>query len=448
MRRAEADANEAGNSKGEGEETGMKKGMIMLIVICLLCSMGIAGGETKNQTVVTPQAHFELPAQGRWGFLGEATPTMAVLECGVDYYTMKIVLFTTAAQQFSADAPAKGLDNPLAAQRQFAELYYQNAVNFFPQGKMQPREVLDWGLPDGYGVMARYDENLGVYDFLHNYGWISMNVFVEYRGTDSTLESVSRMVAPIFRSLRMPHEEMRGEEEENGVAFKPFLQGSAAFEVEEDVAIEAVNEWQWKLSNDRYRIYLFICDWNKMPLNVEAMTDGDLQLDNLYGLLMLMKDDAAAALHVVNSSVRVNVDMPDGQPVLLADLSSQAYLAHCYNNIGFMMVAESVDGAMDNAQLLNTCKEIAVSFHPHGTTTKEMAAAAAAEAARAAAVKEYVIITGTSAFIRVGPGTNFDRIRTGLKGEEFVCLGKEGDWFKIDLNGRVAYINDGLSKIK
>ena len=436
----------------------MKRKTALLLAIVLLFSMGMAGRAESNQTIVTHLAQLEIPAGVQAQVQDVEGQPVAMIDYNVDYCSVRIVLYSQAAQQFEAVAKGLGYDDPIAAQREFADMYFQNAFSYYPAAaNKQLRQLTDWDLADGQSVTVRCDPALGVYEFLHHYGWIAMDVYVEYRNTGSSLQSISRMVSPLFRSLRKPYEEMLRGDDNALVAenTKVLRLKNAAFDVAESVAIEKTNDYTWLLSNDRYRIQLFFSNWDEaeaeLGIDLKNVTDGDVQIDNFYALLLMMYDDADTALKTLNSSLRVNVEMPDGEPVIIVDGQKEAIVAHYYPHMGFMMRAEAADEKLDSAQLLNICKEIAVSFRPNGMSTQDLAAErveAARQKAAELAARKYVIITGTNAFIRSGPGTNYPRIRTGLKGEEFIFLGQEGDWFKIEMNGQTAYINKGLSKIK
>lgn len=64
------------------------------------------------------------------------------------------------------------------------------------------------------------------------------------------------------------------------------------------------------------------------------------------------------------------------------------------------------------------------------------------------AVKQYVVITASSANLRAGAGMDTAKLGTALQGETYQLLGEEGNWYEIDFNGQTAYVSKGLSELQ
>lgn len=61
------------------------------------------------------------------------------------------------------------------------------------------------------------------------------------------------------------------------------------------------------------------------------------------------------------------------------------------------------------------------------------------------AEKLFVVIVNSSANVRSGPGSNYEKIGTALFGEVFPYLGEVDNWYKIRAYGQVAYVVKNLS---
>ena len=60
--------------------------------------------------------------------------------------------------------------------------------------------------------------------------------------------------------------------------------------------------------------------------------------------------------------------------------------------------------------------------------------------------KKTVSITASSLNIRSGPGTKYDIIGAVKKGKTVTVVGTNGDWYKIEYNGKDGYINKKYTK--
>lgn len=65
-----------------------------------------------------------------------------------------------------------------------------------------------------------------------------------------------------------------------------------------------------------------------------------------------------------------------------------------------------------------------------------------------AGISAHVIITNSTANIRSGPDANARKVTSAYQGDSFLLLGEEGNWYKIEVNGQVAYVSKGLCKIQ
>ena len=62
--------------------------------------------------------------------------------------------------------------------------------------------------------------------------------------------------------------------------------------------------------------------------------------------------------------------------------------------------------------------------------------------------QQYVIITNSSANIRSGPGGDYAKVTTAVKGDTFPLIREEGNWYVIDVNGQTGYVTKSLSAIQ
>ena len=217
-------------------------------------------------------------------------------------------------------------------------------------------------------------------------------------------------------------------------------------------------------SAEDYELEMSIQDYALVGLNLEENPATEQLMNVLYWLID-MGLDAEAATDVALAHELLDIGMPDGKPVACLSIGSGVSIGHTDDNYGFFITLATETGKSTD-EMLEIGIQIALSFQRGGaeetvaeavavneTATEEPEAeeAPAAEetsAAEEAAPTQFIVITGDSANIRSGPGSDHSKVATARKGDTFPMLGQEGTWYKIEVNGQEAYVAQGLCKVK
>lgn len=250
---------------------------------------------------------------------------------------------------------------------------------------------------------------------------------------------------------------------------QPLITDQASFILDADLEIVQTDSYQWLLKNDQYAVVLYYYAYGEENID---FSNKDMQIDNCFFITYMIEHSEQTALNVCNITQRKDIGMPGGEDVLYIAINGMVMLCHYYPNMGFMMMAQCMDGSLSDDELLAIVEEIALSFRVDGITAEEMAEyKAEAEAELAAifapavqapdteaaaeetpveedAAQKYVVITNSSANIRSGPDAGTAKVKTSLKGDRFPLLGEENNWYKIDVDGKTAYVSKGLTTVE
>lgn len=413
----------------------MKKWMAMALALCMLCGMVNVATAEEYQTVSTSLGNFDIPGH-LWHepveFWYDAGDMLGVNVCDYNNYNYQILVYL----------------NPQSVSMDQEEAFRR-------QGYCDPETPVnyeEWGLPDNEPVISyQWDDTL--YIFTHSYPWAFVNINMTAYNSEGYVDALE-IVKCIFLSLSEP-----AAKETVSVSKQPLTIGRASFEVDADLEIVQMGDYQWMLMNDQYAVVFYYYEYGEDNID---FTDGDMQIDNCFFINYMATDDQQTALKTCYLAQRKDIGMPGGDDVLCFAINGIAMLCHYYPNMGFMMMAQCQDGSLSDDELMAIVEEIALSFRVDGMTAEEMdeykaqkegeLAAAIAEAERIAAeeaARQRVYITAANgANIRSGPDASHSRVAYGSQGDSFPFLGEENGWYKIDVNGQTGYVSKGLGEVK
>lgn len=228
--------------------------------------------------------------------------------------------------------------------------------------------------------------------------------------------------------------------------------GNMTFEIPAEVTVEDHGELTIATATcDNYNLYIYAIDWSIASFDLYA-TDYDEQINNFIWLNAMFFGDVQSAVDILNASAckRGDVNLLDGQDAVYLGSDGLGLLTHYYREAGFLIVVEGTNKYATGTRAMETAIEIARSFRVDGVSEEQMAADAEAAriAAEQAAMQKYVVITNSSANVRSGPGGDYAKVTTAVKGDTFPLIGEEGNWYIIDVNGQTGYVTKGLSAIQ
>ena len=454
----------------------MKKWMAMALALCMLCGMvNVTHAEaSKFQTISTSFADFDIPAGVEYEIINSSDDRFVIEWVCEGAYDISITVSTRDAEYYWYQ------DDPQMA-------FFQEGMHYFwiPQDDYQ--YLYDWKMLNKQPVIAAADRGASFrddYAFYHHYGPFGIQVAVCF-WDKQPMEAAIEMAKPILKSVRNPGEpspvkpanvKPANVKQENmkpdaaPVGKQPLTIGRASFEVDADLEIMQMGDYQWMLMNDQYAVVFTYDDWENDDID---FTNGDMQIDACYILYYLGSGDQQTAESVCNLAQRKDIGMPGGDDVLHLTLGGVGMLSHYYPNMGFMMMGQCKDGSLSDEEILAMLEEIALSFRVDGMTADEMTAhkaqaeadlavaiaaqeeaerlaqeEAARKAAEEAARKRVYITASGGCNIRSGPDASYAKISYGYTGDSFPYLGTEGNWHKIEVNGQTGYVSKGMCEVR
>lgn len=229
-------------------------------------------------------------------------------------------------------------------------------------------------------------------------------------------------------------------------ATQEVTMNGAKFRIPAEVKIEANLGNVLAANCENYILEIYAVDWKK---EYDITCDDEPSIEqwlNVYLWYIAMGVDEDTSYQMANFYADQDIGMPDGKTAACLATEAEgvvlASVGHTNNNYGFLITLTS-DTGMGSAELFEISKQVALSFQYDETAVAEVI-----EPEPTAVPTQYVVITGDSANIRTGPSTDYQKIHTGLKGDEFPYLGESGNWYMIDVNGQTGYVSMGLSDIK
>lgn len=436
----------------------MKKLLAMLLVLCMLCGTSpVMAEKTADDTYV-----YDFP------------PVDEMIVCELPYITLSIP--TSWKPEFPSDRRGDVRAYPWIQYSNDPTTYTQIDVAFFIEGEETEYRSAASYMRDSYHVSEvlqekklgrvqilvfkqQYDlsylaliDNLALCITFEDYDWL-----LTYIAQDKLLSiCYEQFVYPVISMAQFPdgtaalapEAEMAGrikvgnfsfEMPEGMVEQESVRQSKNGFEIAACVA-------------DDYQFVLVSVDYKELGLPVNAVAD-DYQLTHMYWAMQLFRGMSEEQAYEVLQNA---YDLPmakNGETLLMSyTADGMGVYTHYYWGEGFVIF---VITAADAAQAaLVAGEQMAQSFLLDGVTEEQMAAdaeaarIAAEEAAAKAAAQKYIVITGDSANIRSGPGSDHSKVTTARKGDTFPLLGQEGTWYKIDVNGQIGYVAQGLCKVK
>ncbi|MBQ4074865.1 MAG: SH3 domain-containing protein [Clostridia bacterium] len=444
----------------------MKKWIAMVLALCMLCGIvNVTYAEaSKFQTISTSVLDFDIPAGVEYEIIDPSDDRFVIEWVCEGAYGIAITVDTNNAEYYWYQ------DNPQMA-------FCKEGFSYFSLPMTDCQYLDNWNMPNHQPVIAVADRGASFrddYAFYHHYGPFGIQVAVNF-WDKQPMEAAIEMAKPILQSVRKPGEsrpvnaENAKQDTSAPVGKQSLTIGRASFELDADLEIAQVDGHRWMLMNDQYAVVFYYYEYGEDDID---FTDGDMQIDNCFFINSMATGDQQTALNVCNLVQRTDIGMPGGDDVLYIAIDGMVMLCHYYPNMGFMMMAQCQDGSLSDDKLLAIVEEIALSFQVDGMTAEEMAEYKAQAEAELAAIfatsvqapdteaaaeetpaeedtaQKYVVITNSSANIRSGPDAGTAKVKTGLKGDRFPLLGEENNWYKIDVDGKTAYVSKGLTTVE
>lgn len=415
----------------------MKRLLAMLLALCMMCGLVAAEAE-DTQTIPAILAEFQVPADWALDITQDEAHSFiafATLPDGREAY------ITMRKAEYFEDC---------TSQKECFERIYMGNHGLEELGNITITEGYEYMMPDGEPLIIGNSLD-GRYSFAHRYSDVVMYLQIGL-GEGFTAGAAQSTALSIFASVTNPAIEANRVTPMNEVADgkRSIRLGKATFEVDADLVATQESDTVFAAENDRYTMSLMCVDWNAMGIDINLT--GDEQMDNAFYCSLLVFDDQELAAAIAAQSMHADCSMPDGSDVMILPTDGFLMLTHYYKETGFLLLLESKDEAY-NSKLMEVAAAVAVSFRIDGVSDEEMAAdaeaarIAAEEAAAKAAAQKYIVIKNSTANIRSGPSSDYDRITTAYKGDTFPLLGEEGTWYKIEVNGQTAYVSKGLCEI-
>lgn len=405
----------------------MKKLMAILLMLCLLGSMGMAAAEEKKQTVSTALAEFDLPENAMYGVTYQQGSEAGIL-VDLGDLRMDIHLDVSGAQGKSQQAA-------------FDEQFSYHVSN----QQLISCQFTDWGLSDGEAVLGAASDTYGVYT--HNYQWAVMDIRVEGEKFDAA--AAANAVKPIFASLRKPAGNVPQAVYSNSLITVKLSQ-PATVSCAEDVLMLA--------ENGEYQVMLVSLPYASEAdyVYVEDLTVSSFQYNNLAALLQAAygRSDADLLLGKLTNLKEEDIGMPNGQIVVHGFFDEENKMAVCaqqYHGVGYVIVVSSITRSGEEAMAFadQVAKELRFNM-VSDELLAENAKKIIAEREEAAKLGRRIVkITNAGgANIRSGPGAQYDRIQFAQKNETFTLLGERNNWYRIDVDGQVGYIATGVCRVQ
>lgn len=239
----------------------------------------------------------------------------------------------------------------------------------------------------------------------------------------------------------MPAEEAATETAPAETAEKQEIQlGSVILQVPAGLIEEGRDSNRWTANYEDYIILITVTDWREYNPPVSQFTDGNIQVDSMYGSLIVFGHDSEIAIDILNYvCVEEDIGMLNGDPVLQGCLEDKmALCSHYYRNYG-VLIQFMTEGGFSEDEMLNICDDIMLSLRIDGVSEEEMIADSQAD---------YVVVTADSGKIRTEPSISGGLLKTAYKGETYELIEQSGDWYVIDVDGRTGYLHTGVAEIQ
>lgn len=412
----------------------MKKWMAMVLALCMLCSVSITAAAEKQQTIQF--LHYRLNVPDDWYFSNGTLTSM--LEDGETTVSSTLGIHSVESGLLVDISDLSAIWDSYAS---FADVMEENGCELLEKtenGAAFFHEVED------FVSITCYDNGI-ILRFVFN-------------SDNLTTDQAKELWKFIWNQTTS-----------QPTSKQNLFIGPASFKLDADLEIAQVDGHRWLLKNAQYAVVFYYYEYGEDDID---FTNGDMQFDNCFFINYMDTDDQQTALNVCNLAQRKDIGMPGGDDVLYIAIDGNIMLSHYYPNMGFMMMAQCQDGSLSDDELLAIVEEIALSFRVDGITAEEMAeykaqaeaelaaifapavqapdteAAAEETPAEEDAAQKYVVITNSSANIRSGPDAGTAKVKTGLKGDRFPLLGEENNWYKIDVDGKTAYVSKGLTTVE
>lgn len=196
----------------------------------------------------------------------------------------------------------------------------------------------------------------------------------------------------------------------------------------------------WLGIYENYSLIISVYDWRTYDPPVSQFTDGNIQVDSMYGSMVVLGFDSEVSIRTINyRGVEEDIGMLNGDPVLQCWVSDKlALCSHYYRNYG-VLIQFMTEGGFSEDEMLNICDDIMLSLRIVGVSEEEMIADSQAD---------YVVVTADSGKIRTEPSISGGLIKTAYKGETYELIEESGDWYVIDVDGRTGYLHTGVAEIQ
>ncbi|MBQ8555667.1 MAG: SH3 domain-containing protein [Clostridia bacterium] len=216
--------------------------------------------------------------------------------------------------------------------------------------------------------------------------------------------------------------------------------GSVTFQVPAAVAEEGSDVGIWSASCSDYTLIISVNDWSTYDIPLSDLTDGNIQIDSMFGSLVIGGFDGDTAITIASSMCHEeNIGMLNGDPVRQGAVGDTVvFCSHYYRDHG-VLIACTTETSFSTDDMLAICDEIMLSARFDGVTEEDMIADAQVD---------YVIVTADSGKIRTEPSISGGLLKTAYKGETYELIEESGDWYIIDVDGRTAYLHTGVAEIQ
>ena len=419
----------------------MKKLLALLMALCMLC--GVACAEEATQTISTVLVDFEIPADWELSvslddgsmFWGGYYPA--------DGSCIEIVICSTWAWENF---------NQCTSLSDYCTIMVTDFIGVGGDN-VTISEVFSEAMPDGEPLAICNISNVETF-LCHRYGDIVMGIRLLNCAAYPTLDSIMDLTLPIFASVTNPDIEANRKTVVNTSAVATKAAEEAVVEDNRvqvgnfsfvlPVEVEVTDSGMMGLAEahqDEYDLYIFTLDWEEsgQEMPIGSLSEQETNFIVLAGVL-LGSETAENFYYLANSG---SLNLPNGQDAVYYISPSLGAISHYYKGSGFIILYISNVENYSGEELANMALSIAQSFLLDGVSEEEMKL----EAEQAAA-QQYVVITNSSANIRSGPGGDYAKITSAVKGDVFPLIGEDGNWYIIDVNGQNGYVSKSLSAIQ
>lgn len=227
--------------------------------------------------------------------------------------------------------------------------------------------------------------------------------------------------------------------EEDDLNGTPVQIGKASFMLPTDVVVLFQNDSGLLATGEKYDLWLMWKDWAELPAaDLEAYTEGNVQVDHLYAMYLSQTGDAQTAQQMAEMAVETDVGLLSSEPVMYV-VQDSVVLCSYYNRHSGFLIRVMLDDAGDTEAAKKACRKIALSFRLDGVTDEEM---------RTGEDFGMVVITADSAWVRKKASFSGSIYHKALKGDTYELIGTQKEWYIVDVNGQKGYVHSGVCEIQ